>query len=285
MKNNDSMSEDVIWEGLKIYRTFNYDKFKLIKGNRKVRISQVNKLKTSYQEGQVPRPLITNEFLELIDGQHSLEAMRQLELPVPYMIIKGLGIKEVQRLNRGQKNWQISDHLKCYVERGKKMYIEYNERIHKKFRFDHITKISLIKGRTLTVGGTGQRQLEIFKNGDFQATEREFKHAIEVGLKIEDVARYFSEYLNHFQVRGLWNAVRKLADYHSYDHSEMMKKLENQKFRVEKLLMRFKKLNTNEFLIVLEDIYNYHKSKEAIVFRHDLKVTDPTIGNPKEISV
>jgi len=111
-----NLSEDVTWKGLKIYKTFDYDKFTLIKGNRKIKTFQVNRLKASYEKGQIPVPLIVNKSFEIIDGQHRREAIRQLNLPLPYMIINDADIKEVQALNMRQKNWNMNDHLKCYVE-------------------------------------------------------------------------------------------------------------------------------------------------------------------------
>jgi len=298
MNDKISKSEDVTWEGLKIYKTFDYGKFKLVKGNRKVKTFQVNRLKASYQKGQIPVPLIVNQSYEIIDGQHRLEAIRQLEFPVAYTIIEGLGIKDIQILNTQQKNWSMDDHLKCWVERGKKMYIDYDEKIHQKFNFDHVTKLLIIKGKHPMQSKTEEEAIkekdegkiregltEQFRNGDFEATEKEFKHAIEVGLKIEDVERYFIDHISWVQKKSLWNAVRKLADYSDYNHSEMMKKLDIQESRIERLLMRFKKLTTNEFLTVLEDIYNYRRHQEPVVFRHNLRVKDRAIQMPREISV
>ena len=271
MKNKDSKSENVEWEGLKIYKTFDYDKFTLIKGNRKIKTFQVNKLKASYQKGQIPVPLIVNERHEIIDGQHRLEALRQLGLPVPYMIVKDSGIKEVQRLNTQQQNWTTENHLRCYVERGKEMYIKYDERIHQKFGFDHLTKISLIKGKCLTRGKGIQGQLDVFKDGKFEVTDEEIEHAISVGIKIEDVERYFYKHLISTQKKCLWNAVRKLSDHPDYNHSEMMRKLELQEFRIPRFFSRFKKLSTNEFLIILEDIYNHNRRGKSVTFYHELK--------------
>ena len=232
-----NLSEDVTWKGLKIYKTFDYDKFTLIKGNRKIKTFQVNRLKASYEKGQIPVPLIVNKSFEIIDGQHRREAIRQLNLPLPYMIINDADIKEVQALNMRQKNWNMNDHLKCYVERGLEMYIKYNEEIHNRFYFDHMFNITMIKGKHSNIGHKPtsspewKSEVEKFQDGEFNATDQEFKHAIAVGQKIEDVDRYFTKYLSRQRRNPLWNAVRKLADYPEYDHSEMMKKLEIQKFK------------------------------------------------------
>jgi len=269
---NLKMSEDVEWEGLKIYKTFDYDKFKLMKGNRTVKNFQVNKLKASYKKGQIPVPLIVNQLYEIIDGQHRLEAIRQLKLPVPYTIIERLGIKEVQRLNTQHKNWVTNDYLECYVERGLQVYIKYNAQIHEKFNFDHVTKIALVKNRAILRGQGVQEQINIFKDGKFEATNKEFDHAIDVGIKIEAVERYFTGLeLTRKQREGLWNAVRKLADYPSYNHSVMMDQLEKEGIRIPRLISRFKKLTTNEFLIILEDVYNNNRKGKPATFYHQLK--------------
>jgi len=276
LNENLKMSKDVKWEGLEIYKTHDYDKFKLIKGNRKVRTFQVNRLKASYEKGNIPVPLIVNKSFEIIDGQHRREAIRQLNLPLPYMIINDANIKEVQILNMRQKNWTMEDHLKCYVERGLKMYIRYNEEINERFYFDHKFKITMVKGKYSQRGHSEdaleqKTEVEKFQDGEFEATDQEFKHATEVGLKIEDVDRYFKDYLQRGRRSPLWNAVRKLADYPDYNHSEMVKKLETQRFKIEKKLIKFRELSTNEFLIILEDIYNYGRHGQPLKFRYDLK--------------
>jgi len=271
MKNKDSESENVKWEGLEIYKTFNYDKFKLMKGNRKIKTFQINRLKASFQKGQIPVPIVVNNLFEIIDGQTRLEALKQLELPVPFLIIKGIGIKEVQTLNTQQQNWTTEDHLRCYIERGKEMYIKYDEKIHQKFNFDHWTKIALVKGKAFSKGAGAQRQVGIFKEGNFEATDEEFGHAISIGIQIEDVERYFQKYLVFAQKRCLWNAVRKMANHPDYVHSEMMRKLEIQEFKISRFFSRFKKLTTNEFLIILDDIYNQNRKGKPITFYHELK--------------
>lgn len=62
-----------------IKRTNNYDMFKRLEGNRFVDPKKVNKLKKSINEvGYISNPIIVNEKMEVIDGQHRLEALKEL---------------------------------------------------------------------------------------------------------------------------------------------------------------------------------------------------------------
>ncbi len=96
-----------------IESTENYTLFKTIDGNRKVRSAHVKKLKESIVID--PRtilfaPILVNEKYQVIDGQHRLEAIKQLGLPVYFIRHKGLGLDIVQKLNSNAKQWQPIDY-------------------------------------------------------------------------------------------------------------------------------------------------------------------------------
>lgn len=83
-----------------IQRTNNYYMFKRLEGNRFVDPKKVNKLKKSIDEvGYISNPIIVNEKMEVIDGQHRLEALKELGKPVEYIVQKNLDIKEVLFMN------------------------------------------------------------------------------------------------------------------------------------------------------------------------------------------
>ena len=66
----------------KILSTYEYDKFKKIKGNRKINFKNLGKIINSMSKKQLVIPILVNEKFEVIDGQHRLQACIELGLPV-----------------------------------------------------------------------------------------------------------------------------------------------------------------------------------------------------------
>lgn len=107
-----------------VYRTKNYNQFKRLDGNRSVPESRINKIMQSIQTvGYIQSPIVVNEKMEIIDGQGRVEALRMLELPIDYIMVKGIGIKECRAMNLNQSNWTVMDFIESYAEEGTDSYI------------------------------------------------------------------------------------------------------------------------------------------------------------------
>ncbi len=72
---------------MKINKTYNYDKFGDLDGNRKLNQSNLNWIIESMRKKYNPIPIIVNKKMQVIDGQHRLEACRRLNLPVFYLVV------------------------------------------------------------------------------------------------------------------------------------------------------------------------------------------------------
>ena len=72
----------------KLFETRDYSIFKRARGNRPVDKAHVAQLKKLIADKDIGDPVKVNRGLEVIDGQHTLQARRELGLPVPYIIIK-----------------------------------------------------------------------------------------------------------------------------------------------------------------------------------------------------
>ena len=64
----------------KILVTKDYHKFSFLKGNRAINIRHLNNLITSIKEKDLKMPIIVNEELGVLDGQHRLKAYQTLNL-------------------------------------------------------------------------------------------------------------------------------------------------------------------------------------------------------------
>lgn len=106
-----------------VYRTNNYEQFKRLVGNREVNPKRVKTIRKSIEEiGYIPNPIVVNENMEVIDGQGRLQALKELGLPVEYIIKNGVGIRECLYMNINQERWKIKDYINSYAERGNKSY-------------------------------------------------------------------------------------------------------------------------------------------------------------------
>lgn len=113
-----------------VQSTTDYDRFTILGANRRLNRPHVNKLKIALEEnGNFTKsvPVLVNQRMEVIDGQHRLEACRELRLPVYYTVVSGLSIKDARNMNILQRNWRVSDYLESYVNEGLPAYIKLNQ--------------------------------------------------------------------------------------------------------------------------------------------------------------
>lgn len=109
-----------------IYRTKEYDKFKTIKGNRKLNVRNYIKLLKSMEEELLVVPILVNSNFEIIDGQHRYTSCKELNKYVYYYIVEGYGIDQVRRSNLVSSNWTKSDYLNMHLEEDNDEYISFN---------------------------------------------------------------------------------------------------------------------------------------------------------------
>ena len=71
----------------KYFEPTDYSKFKKARGNRPVDTAHVKQLKRLIAEKDLYDPIRVNTNMEVIAGQHTLQARKELDLKVPYIII------------------------------------------------------------------------------------------------------------------------------------------------------------------------------------------------------
>ena len=111
--------------------TDDYDSFKFFKYNRAINIANLKNVKKSLQKrGQIMPVLITKDF-KVIDGQHRVVALQELELPIHYTICFDYIAHDVEEVNNVGKNWDIRARVNNLAEHGDKNCIRllemYNE--------------------------------------------------------------------------------------------------------------------------------------------------------------
>lgn len=246
--------QDVFFETTyKVYKTKDYSIFCALHGNRTYNLLHVKRLMQSFTNKHLISPIIVNENFQVIDGQHRLQASKEMDLPVYFIIIEGYGITDVQIYNINQKNWVKKDYLKMYCDQGIKEYLQF-----KKFMTDFPDFEIQASERILTqYKGNGGRQTTIDKT---RVKARDFE---EGKLQIPDLNKSyiaarkimdFKKYYPGFNRGTFVSTMLDIMENKNYKHSEMMKKLElNPKW-----LQNCP--DVAQYKVLIEDIYNFKRA-------------------------
>lgn len=99
-------------------KTTDYDCFKRLGGNAPINMAHLNRLTDAIQKNNLleARPILINEKMEVIDGQHRLEAAKRLGVPIFYIKIQGSGVDDIAMLNSNQRNWKMEHYLHLYCD-------------------------------------------------------------------------------------------------------------------------------------------------------------------------
>ena len=104
-------------------KTFDYSQFKFADYNRNVEPQHVQQLINEVKSGhQLLSPIIVNEKMEIIDGQHRLAAFKQLKKPVEYIVRPGTSKQDVVSINNSQKRWTPIMWIESFANSGNEDY-------------------------------------------------------------------------------------------------------------------------------------------------------------------
>src|SRR3990167_9828888 len=100
---------------IKIYFTRDYSIFKNIAGNRLLNENKINKIIYEIKNGLDVLsycPIIVDEDMRVIDGQHRLYIARKLQSNIWYVISKKkLSILDIAKVNTNTERWKLKDFI------------------------------------------------------------------------------------------------------------------------------------------------------------------------------
>ena len=231
-----------------IYETYDYGKFKFIDGNRKIDHSV--KIANSVQKnGQLFAPIVVNEKYEIIDGQNRFEAFKSLNLPIMYFIVEGYGLKECNVMNEASKNWTAKDYIHSYATSGNIDYqiLETMLNKHPKLPLNIVSSVA----RNVME----YNDVQTIKSGTFS-------------LKISPTSlSNILDYLDLFDISGIGGTSNNLYKIFVFcykcktiDKERMLKNFKERKYTIKGIV------DTDDALAAIEEIYNYHYSKNSHVY-------------------
>lgn len=113
----------------KVYETTEYDDFNFLEENRGISDNHVANLIKSLNKGYEMPPIIVDEDMNVIDGQHRLTAHKKASKPVRFVIQQNIKDDTLQRANTDISKWRNNDHLMYHVKKKNENYIKLLEYI------------------------------------------------------------------------------------------------------------------------------------------------------------
>ena len=250
----------------KVYKTSDLSIFTQIDGNRVPNLQHIKRLSDSIRVyGMKCNPILVNERMQVIDGQHRLMAAKEAGSFVYYIVVDGYSLNEVHTLNLNQKNWAKKDFMDGYANMGVESYIKLKAFFDKNDDFSFSDCIALCQNtgsgstRTLAVQSATckieSKSLQIFEQGTWRTGDMDI--AQDMASKIRMIKTYYLGYNRSTFVGtmiGMFNNEK-------FDFNEFMHKLRLQPTAFVDCA------NREQYKTLIEDIYNY-KSRNKISLRY-----------------
>jgi hypothetical protein len=152
-----------------IEKTSDYDKFRLLDGNRPIEKYHIKKLIKSIEKDNRLNlhPIIVNKDFCVIDGQHRLEAARQLGIEIFYIQSNSISDMHVIECNVNQKSWQVENYIDYFAIKEKKPeYIKLKDMM----KSSNLQPKALL---TLILGMVTTNILDFLKTGKFRFPQKD----------------------------------------------------------------------------------------------------------------
>lgn len=233
-----------------VQKTNDYNKFKTKQGNRDLNQLHLKRLKSSVIEMDLlhANPILVNEKFEIIDGQHRFNVCVELSKPIYYIVVKGLGLREIQVLNANAKNWKSEDYIDGYFSMGIQEYCYLKSLLN-------TTQLGVSTLLGIFANGSGNGDsLNDLRNGNLKLSHKER------GLTILNWLKDWAIFYDGYTRRSFILALAQLYNVKGYSHDKMMQKM---KYQSAKLVHSD---YTKTYVAMLEEIYNFKERGEKVRF-------------------
>jgi hypothetical protein len=263
---NNSTHVQLKTEVNKVYKTNDLSMFKSIDGNRVPNLQHIKRLADSIRVyGMKCNPILVNEKMEVIDGQHRLMAAKETKSFIYYIAITGYSLDEVHTLNLNQKNWTKRDFMEGYANMGIESYIKLRNFANKNDDYNFSDCIALcsnmLSGRSTNSSAEKfkpQRKsplLQVFEEGTWIG--KDFDLAQDWANKIRMIKPYYLGYNKTYFLTTMIGLLQK----ETFDFNDFMHKI-----RIQPTAM-VDCVNRDQYRTLIEDIYNY-KSRNKVNLRY-----------------
>lgn len=168
---------------MEIKSTNNYEIFKFKKENRELNYNKVMSLKSKLIEDKRQIiPIIVNSEMEIIDGQHRFQALKELNWDVMYYIDDKVTTKDLITINNTQKNWSLNDYIHFYASSGYPCYILLEKLIKQYYDLP-------LRAIMCAVGNGVYKHERYLKSGEIDFNEGEYLQAESCVAFLQNIKR------------------------------------------------------------------------------------------------
>ncbi len=239
-----------------IQKTKEYSIFKSVNFNRDKTKHHIQEIKGIIQKENLLHlhPIIVNESMEVIDGQHRLEAARELEIDIFY-IKADVSYEHILNSNLLQRKLSLEDVIKFYAIKDKiPHYIEFQSHMN-------MLKLSPKSLIALLFGMVSKSLISFIKEGKFQMPPKKdvVENIILSFSKFKDFVQ--EKRIKPFSMFSCCNfcvAFRNLILITGYNETIFFSKLEQRWFDLKP------QLNSNDWTKLLINIYNWKNHNPII---------------------
>ena len=228
---------------IQVLSTTDYSIFSDHTSNREVDLNHVKHLVSAIRLSNLLHinPIVVDKHLKVIDGQHRLEAARQLEVPIYYVQDEKISKKDIASLNTNQKNWTPIDYINFWAVEGLQAYHILSQFLVKFPFFSVSTALVLV----------GPNDRAAYKRGKLSIDN------IEDAEAVGQIVSWFHESYDFASQRNFGQAIFQMYKSGDYDHDRMMKKVSQQPRSLVPCV------NKKQYLEMLEEIYNYQMQNKV----------------------
>ncbi len=231
-----------------INKTKNYEQFSFRDDNRE-RIDQghVKRLVESIKARNLLelRPIVVNEKMEVIDGQHRLLAAKALQVEIYYQVEKKLEATDIIRMNIN-KSWAMGDFLNFYCTHHYPEYLKLRD-FMKKHSLNLKVALNIAMGQT-HVGYAD------FKDGKFIFNDETLDGELDICWDTITYIKKMNGYSPYTNSNRFWKSLLKLVRHPDFDATKWRSNLQ-------KMVENFcGKATVDDYLSMMQHVYNYRNT-------------------------
>ncbi len=234
-----------------IQRTKNYSIFKKKQENRPLDPLNLKKLIASLRVRNLMNfhPVLVNRNMEVIDGQHRIEAAKQLGLEVFYVIDEEATDEDMILINTTFKKWDLNDFLNYYIAKGNLEYLKLKEYADSKGLPIHEISRLVTGGKNRFSRDFKDGKFKFFAPGDIEETDKNLENMEAVSSLIKRYVFTNNKFVDQKKFRvALYSFLRR-------------KDVNVEKF-MNKLTVKSDSIHpchdSRGYYIMFRDIYNYN---------------------------
>ena len=239
-----------------VFKTYDLSIFKQLSGNRPPNLLHIKRLRQSMIDyGVLMCPIIVNENMEIIDGQHRLLAAQEIDgVPIYYIKAENYRLEQVHTLNMYQKNWTKKDFVDGYAEMGLEPYIKLKRFMEVNKDYDFTGCVYLVNNSSSNNSHLSRSKTNAIENGTFVGGD--FDWAYLIAEKIRRVGKYYTNYNTGKFVQVMMQVLRN----DKFDFDVFLHKVQYNYELLEKCA------KAHHWKDAIEKIYNYKNQNKISLF-------------------